>query len=162
MRKIFLIALVLLALSIPLASFALASQTDNSTAAQQPSQGDDAATVAPNRFGMRSIDFSKLTEQQKADMAAAWKKVMEAKKEMVSKLVSNGTITKEQGDEWIKRIDEKIKDVEQNGFTNAAGFKAKMRGRGMGKGMKKGFGENGACPYLPDNQQNSATPNPAM
>ena len=162
MRKIFLIALVLLALSIPLASFALAAQTDNSAAAQQPSQEDSPATVAPKCFGMRSIDFSKLTEQQKADMVAAWKKVMEAKKEMVSKLVSNGTITKEQGDEWIKRIDEEVKDVEQNGFKNAAGFKAKMRGRGMGKGMKKGFEKNGVCPYLPDNQQNSASPNPAM
>lgn len=162
MRKIFVIALVLLVLSIPLASFALASQSDNSAAEQQPAQSNVDVSVAPKFFGMKSIDFAKLTEQQKADMLASWKKVMEAKKEMVSKLVSNGTITKEQGDEWIKRIDERIKDVEQNGFENAAGFKAKMRGRAMGKGMKKGFGKNGTCPYLPETQQNSFSPNAGM
>lgn len=161
MRKIFVIALVLLTLSIPLASFALSTQSDNSAAAQQPAQSNVDASVAPKCFGMKDIDFTKLTEQQKADMLAAWKRVMEAKKDMVSKLVSNGTITKEQGDEWIKRIDEKIKQVEQNGFENAARFKTKMRGR-MGKGMKKGFGKNGTCPYFPETQQNFLSPNEGM
>lgn len=49
---------------------------------------------------------------------------MEEKKAAVDKMVTDGAITKEQGDAAKKRIDDMIKYRQENGFNGGCGFAA--------------------------------------
>lgn len=76
-------------------------------------------------FGIRGIDTSGLTDQQKAELKDSISKVAQLQKEIINTLVENGTITREKGDALTNRID----TVSQN-FN--------VEGRGMGMAMKRG------------------------
>lgn len=80
------------------------------------------------RGGFRDseIDTSKLTDQQKADLKASYKKIADLQKELINKQVSSGLITKAQGDSAITKID--------NGLNNDNYLK------GMGRFEFEGFG----------------------
>lgn len=111
MRKRFALLILILTLTLPLAAFAA---------------GSTKSDFKEGR-GYHKIDFSKLSEQQKVDMLSSWKKIMEAKKDAVRKMVENKTITKDQGDKWIKAMDAKIEFRQKNGFKNEFG---KRKGKG--------------------------------
>lgn len=70
-------------------------------------------------FQMKGLDTSKLTDQQKADLKDTYSKMIELQKEAVNKMIANGSITKEQGDTVIKKIDEMAKSLDANGFPKA-------------------------------------------
>ncbi len=73
-------------------------------------------------FGMEKIDTSKLTDQQKTDIVNIYKKMAAQQKDDVSKMVSNGLLTKDQGDNATKKIDEMLKDIQDNGFSKGMGM----------------------------------------
>lgn len=118
MKKILIISVILLAIAVPFTAFAAAS---------------DAPTAQSLR-GFWGIDSSKLTDQHKADLINAFKKLMETKKEIIKDLIESGSLTKEQGDVYIQRIDDMIKYREENGFFG---------GFGLGRGYKGGRGWRG-------------------
>lgn len=86
------------------------------------------SSAAKNVRGFFGKNYSQLTDQQKADVADYNQKSAELQKEFINKMVANGSMTKEQGDAAIKRIDDML--------TNGAD-KGLLPGLGMGS---KGFG----------------------
>jgi hypothetical protein len=79
-------------------------------------------------------DNSKLTDNQKADITDYCNKVLSVKKEVITKLVSYGVMTKEEGASAIQRIDDMIK----NGIPSDMG----MGRRGFHRGSMN-FNEAG-------------------
>lgn len=114
MKKLLIVISLILALAVPLTAFAATSD----------------APVAQAVRSFCGIDTSKLTTAQKTDLTDQFKKQMDLKKETINIMVSNGTITKEQGIASIKNIDDTIKYRNDNGFTGGMGM-----GRGGGRGM---------------------------
>lgn len=121
-RKLILILAVVAVLTVSFTVFALASDTP----------------AAQNIRWFFGIDTSKLTDQQKADMNDSISKMTEQQKEnaqkmadlqkeAIDKMVANGAMTKEQGDAAKAKIDEQLKNMEQNRL-----------GKGFGLGMGKG------------------------
>lgn len=94
-------------------------------------------------FGMKGMNTSKLTDQQKADLTDASKGMSDLQKELIDKLVADGVMTKAQGDSAIARIDNMSQ--KGNGFPNGFG----MRGGRFG-----GHGRQG-------NPKEASTPTPA-
>lgn len=82
-------------------------------------------------WDVKGIDTSKLTGQQKSDLKSCLAKIGDLQKEAVNKLVADGAMTREQGDEALKRIDEMIANMGTFSFP---------KGHGMKKG---GFEEKG-------------------
>lgn len=70
-------------------------------------------------FGLFGIDISKLTNAQKADMTDSFKKIAGLQKDLISKEVASGLITKEQGDSETTKIDKAIAD---GNFTHGIGM----------------------------------------
>ena len=58
-----------------------------------------------------------LTEDQKAELANIYKDILDEKKELIQKYMEFGVISKEKGDQVIKRLEEHFKMMEQNGFN---------------------------------------------
>jgi hypothetical protein len=119
-KKILISLVVTTALVVPFSVFAATSDT----------------TAAKNIRSFFRIDTSKLNDQQKTDVKAYSQKATDLQKEFINKMVSNGSITKEQGDAQIKAIDDRISKGEQNGFLPGLG---KEMGKG-GPGRQGGFG----------------------
>ncbi len=115
-------AALVLAFGATFASFAATSNTP-------------AAQAFRNFCG---IDTSKLTDQQKTDLSDSFKKMTDLRKETINKMVSNGTLTKEQGDAAVKRADDMSQYRQENGFAC---------GPGMGKGFGGGRGMRGGCTF---------------
>ena len=135
MKKLLIIGGLVAALAIPFTAFAATSDSQPAKAVR----------------GFFGIDASKLTEQQKADLESYDKKIHELQKEKINKMIENGTVTKEQGESAIKRMDEMEKFRQENGITSP----------GMGRGMGKGFGGKGG-PGMGKGRgccQNAITPN---
>lgn len=57
------------------------------------------------------FDTSKLTDTQKADLKAQLEKMIQLKKETVQKMIDNGSITKEQGDAMLNKLDERLSKI---------------------------------------------------
>lgn len=116
MKKRFLIALaVFIALAVPFSVFAATSDS----------------TAAKSIRGFFGLDMSKLTDKQKSDVTDYSKRFADLQKEFINKMVANGSLTKEQGDAEIKRIE----DMQKNGTVN--GF---IPGFGPGRGGFRGHG----------------------
>jgi hypothetical protein len=75
-------------------------------------------TNAKNIRGFFGIDSSKLTDQQKETVKSYSQKMADLQKEFIDNMVTNGAITKTQGDAGIARIDEMLKSEAENGFMN--------------------------------------------
>lgn len=90
-----------------------------------------SSPVAQNIRHFLRIDVSKLNDSQKADVKTYQEKMSTVQKDFINQMVANGSITKEQGDVEISRIDESLK--------NGAGVRGLP---GLDQGMKKG-GERG-------------------
>ncbi len=105
---------IVAALSIPATVFAATS--------------DSAAAKAVR--GFFGIDTSKMTTQQKADFEDYSKKLAQVQKDYINKAVANGTMTKEQGDAAIKKIDDEL--------ANGTYGKNMFGGKGGGFGERNG------------------------
>jgi hypothetical protein len=114
-KKVIVSLTIACALLIPVTVFAATSDTP----------------VAKSVRGFFGINMANLNDQQKADVKTYSQKMADVQKEFINKMVSNGAMTKEQGDAAIAKIDEALK----NGET------IPMFG-GMGKGHE-GFGDKG-------------------
>lgn len=101
MKKILIVLCVMVAIAIPVTAFAATSDTP----------------VAQVIRGFCGIDTSTLTEQQKDDLNDQFQEMIELRKETINKMVTNGTITNEQGDAAIKQIDDMATYRQDNGFT---------------------------------------------
>lgn len=96
-----------------------------------------ATSDAPTMKHFRSffgIDTTKLTDTQKSDVSNYTQKMADLQKEFINKMVSNGSMTKEQGDAAIKKIDDAVK----NGTFSPEGMVKGFNGRGD-HGKRGGF-----------------------
>lgn len=94
-------------LSVPFGVYAA------NNASQQPKHDN-----MPAKF-----DTSKLTDSQKADLKAQLEKMIQLKKETVQKMIDNGSITKEQGDEMLKKLDERLSRIKDGNLDFGKDFK---------------------------------------
>ena len=123
-KKILTTMVIVGALAIPFSVFAATSDTAPAKAVR----------------GFFGIDTSKLTDAQKTDVTDYTKKMSELQKEFVNKMVTNGSMTKEQGDAAIQRIENGVNDgTFLKGFFGGKGFDG-----GFGKHGRGGFGLFGA------------------
>ncbi|KUO71839.1 MAG: hypothetical protein APF77_06935 [Clostridia bacterium BRH_c25] len=129
MKKLFIVLSLVLAISVPLTVFAATSDTP----------------VAQTFRGWCGFDASTLTDQQKADLNDTYQKMIDLRKESINKMVENGTITKEQGDAAIKRIDDMDKYRQENG---AVGGRMGRMGR-IGGGFRGGMFNNVPAQTVP-------------
>jgi hypothetical protein len=92
-------------------------------------------------FGRGMDGKTALTDQQKTDLTAFVKDLATLKKEMINELVSDGILTKVQGDSESSRIDEMTQTQIDNGFTGGMMGKGGMMNKGgmMEKGGMMGF-----------------------
>ena len=100
MKKIILGFAIVMALTIPITAFAASA--------------DSAVASNFRSFCAIGVDASNLTNQQKADITQSFDKMIELRKETIIKMVKNGSITEEQGDLQIKRIEVMIKNHNEN------------------------------------------------
>lgn len=61
----------------------------------------------------QDIDISKLNDTQKADLKAQLEKMMQLKKETVQKMMDNGSISKEQGEKMMEKLDIRLKSIQE-------------------------------------------------
>jgi len=106
-------------------------------------------------FILRGIDPSKLTEQQKNELINYFKQMAQLQKQLVDKLVSFGTITQDQGNTIKNRIDEMVKNIEQNGLPQ--GFFKHFEGKRSFENRFKGkwFEKNSDSVVVPQASGNS-------
>jgi polyhydroxyalkanoate synthesis regulator phasin len=117
-KKVLIVLALIIVLAVPISVFAATSD----------------APVAKNIRGFFGIDTSKLTDLQKADVKDFTQKSADLQKDFINKMVANGSMTKEQGDAEIKRIDDMLKNGTTDGF---------LPGLGKGTGERPGgFGKN--------------------
>lgn len=111
-RKILTVLAIVTALAIPASVFAATSNT-------------------PVPKAIRSflgIDTSKLTDTQKAAVTDYTQKAASLQKDFINKMVANGSMTKEQGDAQIAKIDDAVK----NGTFSPGGWGGKFGKKGDG------------------------------
>lgn len=116
-RKLLIVLTVITIIAIPCFVFAATSDT----------------TTAKTVRGFFGIDTSKLTDQQKAVVTEYAQKMTDLRKDFINKMVSNGAMTKEQGDAAITRIDEMQKNGGADGLMFGFGGKGKHSGLGVGQ-----------------------------
>lgn len=73
-------------------------------------------------FGGLSLDTSKLTDPQKAELMAIYTKMATMQKEHFTKLAADGLLTKEQSEDAVKKVDETLKKLQANGLTGDKRF----------------------------------------
>ena len=117
-RNLLIVLAVIAVFAVPFSVFAASSN----------------APVAKAVRGFFGIDTSKLTDKQKNDVKDYVSKLADLQKDFINKMVSNGAMTKEQGDAALKQIDDMAKNGNQNGF---------IPGFGMGRNGFKGPGKHG-------------------
>lgn len=64
-------------------------------------------------FGLFGVDTSKLTDAQKSELITIYKNINTAQKDFIGKLVIDELLTRAQGDEIIKKIDEAASALEK-------------------------------------------------
>jgi hypothetical protein len=116
-RKLIITLAVVVSITIPATVFAATSSTTTIT-----------VKSISGFFGFR-VDTSKLTDAQKAEVSTYTQKLANLQKEFINKMVSNGTLTKEQGTEAIKRIDNALaKGMFSPDITGGKGHRRKIDG----------------------------------
>lgn len=128
-KKVFLVLTAVMVLSVPVGVYAATSDSD----------------VATNLRGLCGIgiDTSNLTAEQKADMDASFNQMMEVKKESINKMVQDGLLTQEQGEQALEKLDDMAEYHEENGYgtgmMNGAGkCQGTMQNAEHGRGMMGG------------------------
>ncbi len=116
--KLLILLTIIVGIAVPFSVYAATSDT----------------TAARTVKGFLGIDTSKLTDKQKAAVEDYSKKMADLKKEFINEMVANGSMTKEQGDAAVKRVDDILANREENGSIG---------GMGMRKGHRGGYGKQG-------------------
>lgn len=111
MKKLFITLGIIIALALPVTAFTAASDTP----------------IIKDLGGFCGINATNLTNKQNGNVTESYNKMMNLRKENVKKMVTNGTISKLQGDAYIRRIDEMVKYYKANGLN----FNQGMGGFGM-------------------------------
>lgn len=144
-RKFFIALAAAVVLTVPFTVYAATSDT----------------SAAKNIRGFFGIDSAKLTDQQKETVKSYSQKMADLQKEFIDSMVSNGAMTREQGDEAIKKIEEDLKNNGENGVLPGFGMGRKgFEGSGKFGGFRKpdGMGLYGADPSkLTDAQKTDVT-----
>ena len=146
MKKFIVIALIIAAILIPLTAFAA---TNDVVPTQTPAQGAKVEKARPPQ-----IDPSKLTDAQKKDLEDQHLKMIALQKETIAKMVANSTITKEQGDEMISRMDQMEKTRIEKGIVPMPFMGKGQMGKGnrppmMGKEGRQGCPKGNCTPPAP-------------
>lgn len=127
MRKaLLIIAIVILALT-PVAAYAI-------------------MTYSPARSeqGFRD-ERQELTQQQQADLQESHQKMIELRKETITKMVQNGLLTTEEGQKALEQLDNMAADRAANGYAFGSGRMSGCRGGfgagngNYGRGMMRGY-----------------------
>ncbi len=110
-------------------------QGDKATAAIDAAIANGNINIEKNFMGLGfcKVDYSKLTDDQKAIITDYSKKMTDAAKDLISKMVANGSITKDQGDKATSAIDKMIQVMQNGDFQKA--MMGKRGGFGGHKGM---------------------------
>lgn len=135
MKKIITTALVVIILLIPVSSFACTTLNNKSQLSYKYAKN---SALIKNSYSYNwfwyipsyypwGFDFSDLTNEEKNKIQNAWKKMMEANRDMIEVLVSNEIISEQRGNEYIDMINELIEFVEKNGLENIDKFKLKTK-----------------------------------
>lgn len=130
-KKLFIVLSLVAVLLVSFTVYAAAADTDS----------------AKNIRYFFGIDTSKLTDKQKSDLDDSLDKMTELqkdtaqkmadlKKEAINKMVENGSMTKEQGDAAIKKIDEQLKLSQEKVFGKGFGMDFGMGKKGPGLSSK--------------------------
>jgi hypothetical protein len=131
-KALLIIAIVILVLT-PVAAYAIV--------AYSPARSDAAFP------GYRQ----ELTQQQEADLQASFQQMIDLRKETINKMVADGLLTEEQGQQALAQLDAMAAYHAENGYSfdygrMCGGFDADdaYQGRGgyYGGGMMRGFGSN--------------------
>ncbi len=94
------------------------------------------ASTAKNIRGFFGIDSAKLTDQQKETVKSYSQKMADLQKEFINDMVSNGAMTKEQGDAAIKKTEDGLKNGDESGILPGFGMGRKgFEGPGKMNGM---------------------------
>lgn len=134
MRKI-LIVLLVLALSVGIASFAMA--------------GDDSGTKVP--FRGKGMPFKErpqlqISEDQKARQISLMTQMLELRKEIIQANIENGTLTQEQGKLMLDRLNTQLENIKSGNFTPGMGPGCIGPGGKGHKGLRGGFQNPNAQP----------------
>jgi len=70
--------------------------------------------------GIKGIDVSSLTEQQKEELTNIYNKAAEAQKSYINKIAANGLITEVQAKAIISKIDNLIAKIKEDNFSGSA------------------------------------------
>ena len=103
MKKFLAGIMIASALALPLTCFAAPPVTSSAP----------NTSSRPMRPG---IDYGKLTDQQKQDMVNSMRSILQARRLAIVKMMENKTITKEQGEAMLSKIDARINYLNQHGF----------------------------------------------
>ncbi|HML31976.1 DUF2680 domain-containing protein [Sporomusa sphaeroides] len=96
-----------------------------------------AATPPPQNFSQRIV----LTDTQKQELAPLFTQMMDIKKQILQKLVADGTMTQADADQRAAWMQERMNYRMQNGIGGGHG--SGMMGPGHGRGPGNGYGPRG-------------------
>lgn len=68
-----------------------------------------------------NIDVSNLTDAQKAELKVQLEKMIQLKKETVQKMIDNGSITREQGEKALEKLDIRLKAIQEGNLEFGKG-----------------------------------------
>lgn len=119
MKKALFILGAAVALLIPVSAYAATASFDT-----------DTRTWGP--FGSDAED---LTEQQKNDLEETYEEMIDVRRNLINKMIENGLLTKEQGEEALKDLDDMVEYHDENGFLGGMGMM-----NGYGRSTSNGYG----------------------
>ena len=136
MRKALLIIAIAVLVLTPVAAYAIVANAP--------------ARAEANLPGYRQ----ELTQQQQTDLQESFQKMIDLKKESINKMVADGLLTAEQGQQALTQLDAMAAYHAENGYTSGYGMMGGCLGGfdaddgyagrgGYGGGMMRGFGSNG-------------------
>ena len=143
MKKLFVIIMALVILSIPFGVYAATTSVKATTDTAKVTT-DTAKTTTDTALDTRyrgcgnTIDPATLTDQQKKDLETSFNKMVELRKETIALMVSDGLMTQAQADDALARLEDMVQYQKDNGYTMMLGMMDGGMGRGMmgnGRGM---------------------------
>lgn len=131
MKKIVIVLITVIVLSVPVAVYAATA--------------DSEIAESVRGYCGFGIDAADLTEEQKEDLEETFNQMVEIRKESIGKMVENGLISKEEADVALERLNNMIEYQEENGYS---------MGMGLMKGSAKGYGNMGRNGCRQNNNNN--------
>ena len=135
MRKALLIIAIAVLVLTPVAAYAILANSPARAEAGLP------------------VERQKLTQQQQTDLQESFQKMIDLRKESINKLVADGLLTEEQGQQALAQLDARTAYHAESGYAFGFGMMGGCRGGfdadgaydgrgGYGPGMMRRFGSN--------------------